>query len=331
MNSNKVQELVEAPKRIKPIGCKRVYKRKRVVDGNVETFKARLVAKGYSQKPSFDYDETFVLVAMLKSNRILLSIVAHLDYEIWKMDVKTRFLNDNLDESIYMMQPDGFVAKGQEHMVCKFHKSIYGLRQTSLSWNKCFDQAVKTFEFDQNEDKTCVYKKVQGSRVVFMIFYVDDNLLIGNDVGLLSFVKIWLSTQFQMKDLGETQYILRIKVFRDCENRKLALSEATYIDKLLVKYVMQDSKKGLLPFRHIISLSHNQCPKTPKEKECMQSVPYAFLVGSLMYAMQCIRPNICFVVGMVSRYQFNPSPKHRMVVKHILKYLRRMKDYVFVL
>ncbi|RVX11305.1 Copia protein [Vitis vinifera] len=64
---------------------------------------ARLVAKGYSQKPSFDYDETFVLVAMLKSNRILLSIVAHLDYEIWKMDVKTRFLNDNLDESIYMM------------------------------------------------------------------------------------------------------------------------------------------------------------------------------------------------------------------------------------
>ena len=105
--------------------------------------------------------------------------------------------------------------------------------------------------------------------VVFMVLYVDDILLIGNDVGLLSSVKIWLSTQFQMKDLGEAQYILGIKVLRDRKNRKLALSQSTYIDKLLAKYMMQDSKKGLLPFRHEISLSQDQCPKTPEEKERM--------------------------------------------------------------
>ena len=81
-------------------------------DGNVETFKARLVAKGYTQQEGIDYEETFSSIVMLKSIRILLSIAAALDYEIWKMDVKTAFLNGNLDERIYMAQPDGFVEEG---------------------------------------------------------------------------------------------------------------------------------------------------------------------------------------------------------------------------
>ena len=103
-----------------------------------------------------------------------------------------------------------------------------------------------------------------------MILYVDDILLIGNDVRLLSSVKIWLSTQFQMKDLGEAQYILGFKVLKDLKNRKLELFQATYINKALVKYVMQNSKKGLLPFKHEIPLSLDQCPKTLGEKEHMQ-------------------------------------------------------------
>ena len=109
------------------------------------------------------------------------------------------------------------------------------------------------------------------------------------------------------------------------------ISQATYIDKLLVKYVMQDSKKGLLPFRHGILLSQDQCPKTPEEKECMKSIPYASIVGSLMYVMLCTRPDICFVVGMVSRYQSNLGLEHWTSIKHIIKYLRRMRDYVLVL
>ena len=106
MYSNQVWDLVKAPNAIKPVGYKCVYKRKRGIDGKVETFKARLVAKGYTQKEGFDYDETFSPVAMLKFIRILLSIAAHYDYEIWKIDVKTTFLNGNLEEEIYMMQPE---------------------------------------------------------------------------------------------------------------------------------------------------------------------------------------------------------------------------------
>ena len=128
---------------------------------------------------------------MLKSIWILLSIAAHFNYEIWKMDVTTAFMNGNLDECIYMMQSDGFIEKGKEHM-CKLKRSIYGLKQASRSWNTHFDQAIKSYGFYQCPDESCVYKKCDGSMVVFLVLYVDDILLIGNDVGVLSSVKVWL-------------------------------------------------------------------------------------------------------------------------------------------
>ena len=109
------------------------------------------------------------------------------------MDVKTAFLNGNLDECIYMMQPDGFIVKGQEHLVCKLKRSIYGLKQASRSWNTHFDQAIKSYGFDQSPDESCVYKKCDGKTLMFLVLYVDDILLIGNDMGVLSLVKVWLS------------------------------------------------------------------------------------------------------------------------------------------
>lgn len=161
MYSNHVWELVDPPPNIKPIGCKWIYKRKRGADGKVETYKARLVAKGFTQKEGIDYDETFSPVAMLKSIRILLSIVAFYDYEIWQMDVKTAFLNGHLEEDIYMVQPDGFVANGQEQKVCKLHRSIYGLKQASRSWNIRFDQAIKSLGFDQIRMSLVCIKRVK--------------------------------------------------------------------------------------------------------------------------------------------------------------------------
>ena len=101
-----------------------------------------------------------------------------------------------------------------------------------------------------------------------------------------------------------------------------------YIDKVLERFSMKNSKKWLLSFRHGVSLSDDQRPKTLKEENMMRQIPYASIVGSLIYAMLCTRPDICYSVGMVSRYQSNPGPKHWQVVKHILKYLRRMRDYM---
>ena len=128
------------------------------------------------------------------------------------MDVKTAFLNSNLEEDIYMQQPEGFIAGKKGNLVCKLKKSIYGLKQTSRSWNIRFDQAVKSFGFLQNPYEPYVYKQCEGKVVCFLVFYVDDILLIGNDVAALSTVKVWLTNTFDMKDLGEASYILGIKL-----------------------------------------------------------------------------------------------------------------------
>ena len=120
------------------------------------TYKARLVAKGYCQKKGIDYDETFSPVSMLKSIRIPLVVATHYDYEIWKMDVKTVFLNGNLTEEVYMTQPKGFIS-GSGSKVCKLHRSIYGLKQASRSWNIRFKVEIKEFDFSQNADEPCVY------------------------------------------------------------------------------------------------------------------------------------------------------------------------------
>ena len=330
MYSNSIWSLVEAPKGVKPIGCKWIYKRKRRPYGKVETFKARLVAKGYTHKDGIDYEETFLPVAMLKSIQILLVAAASLDYEIWHMDVKTTFLNDSLEEDIYMQQPEGFIARGQEHMACKLKRSIYGLKQATRTWNIRFDQAITLYGFEKRPDEPYVYKRIQGTKVVFLVLYIDDILLIGNDIEVLSSVKGWLQKKFNMKDLGEANYILGIKLLRDRKNKVLALSQALYIDKILAKFSMENSKKGTLPFRHGVHLYKEKSTNTLEHKERMSRIAFASAVGSLMYAMLCTRLDICYVVGIVSRYQFDPGEEHWIVVKHILKYLRRSRDYMLV-
>ena len=105
------------------------------------------------------------------------------------MDVKTTFLNGYLEEDIYMEQPLGFTSDDGDHRVCKLQRSIYGLKQASQSWNHHFDEAIKLFNFIKNEEKLCVYKRVSGSMIIFLVLYVDDILLIGNDILILTMIK----------------------------------------------------------------------------------------------------------------------------------------------
>ena len=181
------------------------------------------------------------------------------------MDVKTAFLNGHLQEKIYVDQPEGFISKHEEKKVCKLQRSIYGLKQASRSWNICFDEAVKGYGFSQNEDEPCVYKKNSGSAVVFLVQYVDDILMFGNDIGMLTSVKLWLSKTFSMKDLGNASYILGIKIYRDRSRKLIGLSQSLYVDKVLGRFQMEHSKKGFLPVRHGIYQSKSMSPKPQKQ------------------------------------------------------------------
>ena len=122
--------------------------------------------------------------------------------------------------------------------------------------------------------------------------------LIGNDIPLLSSVKVWLKNHFQMKDLGEAQRILGIRIYRDRSRRMLSLSQESYIDKILERFSMTNSKKGYLPMTSGMHLSKTQAPKTSEEIERMSRVPYASAVGSIMYAMICTRPDVAYALGI---------------------------------
>jgi hypothetical protein len=143
-------------------------------------------------------------------------------------------------------------------------------RKLLLLFNSIKQYKLHAFRAPCPTDEPCVYKYIKEKKVVFLVLYVDDILLIGNDAEILSNVKKWLAEQFQMKDLGEASYVLGIQIIRDRKNKLLALSQASYIDKILARFSMQDSKKGQLPTRHGIILSKEQCPTTPQEEEDMR-------------------------------------------------------------
>ncbi|GJU75428.1 retrotransposon protein, putative, ty1-copia subclass [Tanacetum coccineum] len=330
MMDNMVWVLVDLPPGCKTVGSRWLFKKKTDMDGIVHVYKARLVAKGYTQLYGVDYEETFSPVADIRAIRILISIAAYYDYEIWQMDVKTAFLNGYLDEDIYMVQPEGFVDPNHPRKVCKLQRSIYGLKQASRSWNKRFDEEIKRFGFTQNLDEPCVYQKASGRNVTFLILYVDDIIIMGNHIPSLQSVKDYLGKCFAMKDLGEAAFILGIKIYRDRSKRLIGLCQNAYMDKILKRYKMDNSKRGHIPMQERLDLNKSQGAQTPNEVNRMKNVPYASAVGSIMYAVRCTRPDVAFAQNMTSRFQQNPGEPHWTAVKNILKYLRNTKDMFLV-
>ena len=147
------------------------------------------------------------------------------------MDVKTAFLNGKLEEDVYMTQPEGFVDPKNAGKICRLQRSIYGLKQASRSWNLRFNDAIKEFGFIKNEDEPCVYKKVSGSIIVFLVLYVDDILIMGNDIPTLQSVKTWLGSCFSMKDLGEVLTYWELKSIEIDQENSLALVKVHTLTK----------------------------------------------------------------------------------------------------
>ncbi|GKB39355.1 retrotransposon protein, putative, ty1-copia subclass [Tanacetum coccineum] len=333
MLDNKVWVLVDLPSNCKTVKSKWIFKKKTDMNGIVPTYKARLIAKGYTQLYGVDYEETFSLVADIRAIRVLISIAGFYDYKIWQMEVKTAFLNGYLDEDIYMVQPEGFVDPNHPRKVCKLQRSIYGLKPSELSeFLFSFFKGSPFLSPDrrQNLNEPCVYQKASGSNVTFLILYVDDIIIMGNHIPSLQSVKDYLGKCFAMKDLGEAAFILGIKIYRDRSKRLIGLSQSAYMDKILKRYRMDNSKRGHIPMQERLDLNKTQGASTPEEVKRMQNVPYASAVGSIMYAVRCTRPDVAFAQNITSRFQQNPGEPHWTAVKNILKYLRNTKDMFLV-
>jgi hypothetical protein len=191
--SNGTWELSERPHGYKPVGRKWVFKKKLSPDGTIEKYKARLVAKGYTQKEGEDYFDTYSPIARLTTIRVLLSMAASYGLIVHQMDVKITFLNGELEEEIYMDQPDGFVVKGEETNVCKLLKSLYGLKQAPKQYHEKFDRTLTSVGFVVNEAEKCLYYRHGGGEGVILCLYVDDILIFGTNMKVIHEVKSFLS------------------------------------------------------------------------------------------------------------------------------------------
>ncbi|RDY14745.1 hypothetical protein CR513_00149, partial [Mucuna pruriens] len=196
MQDNDILDLVELPKGMKPIGYKWIFKTEKDFKGNIERYKDCLVAKGFTYKEDIDYNRNFSLVSSKDSFRTIMVLVAHFDLELHQMDVKIVFLNGDINETIYMVQLENFVLDDSKSMVCKLKKFIYGLKHASCQWYHKFHQVITSYGFEANVVDNCVYHKLNGSKYIFLILYVDNILLASSDIGLLHENKRFLMKNF---------------------------------------------------------------------------------------------------------------------------------------
>ena len=312
LERNHTWTLVKPPSDKKIVGCKWVFKKK--VDGSrPESFryKARLVAKGYSQVQGVDFNEVFSPVVKHTSIRVLLSLVAMKDLELEQLDVKTAFLHGDLEEQIYMKQPEGFEVMGKEDHVCLLKKSLYGLKQSPRQWYKKFDSFMVSINFSRSNYDSCVYfKKLSSGKFIYLLLYVDDMLIAASNMEEIVKLKEQLGSAFEMKDLGAAKRILGMEISRDRSNRKLFLSQKEFAEKVIRRFGMEKAKLVSTPLAAHFKLSAALSPKSEHEKKCMENVPYSSAVGSLMYLMVCTRPDIAQAVSVVSRYLACPGRGH---------------------
>jgi hypothetical protein len=296
-----------------------VFKKKLRPDGTIERYKARLVVKGYSQKEGEDYFDTYSPVARLTTIRVLLSLAASHGLIVHQMDVKTAFLHGELDEEIYMQQPNGFVIEGQRELVCKLLKSLYGLKQAPKQWHEKFKRTLISARFIVNEADKCVYYRFGGGEGVILRLYVDDILIFGTSLDVIKEVKDFLSNNFEMKDLGEVDVILNIKLKRE-GNGGVTLLQSHYVEKVLSRFGYSDCQPTPTPYDPSVLLRKNQ-------RIVKDQLRYSQIIGSLQYLADATRPDISIAVSKLSRFVSNPGDGHWQALERVMHYLKGTVSY----
>ena len=310
---NDVYELVDLPSGRRAVDNRWVFKVKHNSDGSVSRYKARLVAKGYSQRAGVDYNETFSPVARFETVRSVLSVAAVDKMHLMQFDIKTAFLYGELDEEIYMRQPEGF-TDGTDR-VCKLKRSLYGLKQSPRCWNKRFVDFLIARGFKQSSADPCVYVKTWNGRKLIVVLYVDDGLVAATDKEDIQKFIDELTAEFKAT-CGPVSCFLGIDVHQRPDS-SIFITQESYTRRVLEKFGMSESNSVSTPF-----VREGDTADRGTEGRPDNSFPYREAVGSLMYLATGTRPDIAFAVSVVSQKLDCATAADWSSVKRIFRYLR---------
>lgn len=319
--SNDTWTLEKLPRGVKPLSAKWVFKVKLDSNGNIERYKARLVVKGFMQREGVDFNDTYAPVSKHTSLRTLLSLVASEDLELRQLDVKTAFLNGELEEDIYMKQPPGYESGGHD-MVCHLQRALYGLRQAPRAWYSKLKEVLEGMGFQASETDPGLFILHTQSVYTYMLVYVDDLLVAAKTSAAVECVVSTIMSAFDIRDLGAPSTFIGIEIIRDRASRTLKIYQKKMASELVSKYGLLDGKTKSTPLSTSIKLCND-----PDDLLDTTKYGYSELIGSLLYLAVCSRPDIAQAVGALARYMAKPTTAHWQAGLGVLRYIAGTTGY----
>ena len=323
IQSKGVFQPAQLPRGKKLLRTKWVYKIKHGSKGEIKSYKVRLVACGYAQIFGVDFDETYSPVARMTSLRILFAISAQLGLRIHQMDVDTAFLNAPVTEDIYIRPPEGFPIPS--NMNCfKLKKALYGLKQSPREWYNHINGFLHKINFKRLDAEPCLYFREDDddNTICIISLYVDDLVIAGSSRAIIDRVKRQLSENYEMKDLGVVNHILGCEARHNEETGTTYLSQYQFTKSACDKFFPNDLSPCETPFDSTVVLSKSMSPQSPAEKGEMSNIPYREAVGTLLWLSLGTRPDICYAVSQVAKYNDCYGREHWKAVKRIFRYLK---------
>ena len=307
------------------VGSKWVYAVKYTGTGEVDRLKARLVARGFSQQEGKDYfsDSIYAPTVRPETLKVLTHIGAQEGWSFRLMDVQGAYLAAELQEEVYLQQPQGYEDPQNPTGVLPLKKAIYGLKQSARAWYGRLSDFLLSIGFVVNPVDPSLFQRNRGERRFYIQVYVDDLGILHNNEGEFREFQEAMCQEFKMKDLGETKYYLGIHFEHHRDNKTVHMHQSLYIHQLLEKYKLQEGKVAPTPLEEGHTLTREE-PWKPGEEGEMRGVPYAQLVGSLNYLSTCTRPDISYAVSLLSRYsrEGKHQRRHWEAAKRVLRYLK---------
>ena len=307
---HKCWRLVDLPSDAKIIQCRWVFAVKRDSKGNIVRYKARLVAKGFTQEPGVDFTEIYAPVSKFVTLRAFLSMVAKLHLAMESADVKTAFLNGQLDEVIYMQQPPGF-EQGGANTVCKLDKSLYGLRQAPRQWHAELRRHLEAMGFQASEADSSFFISTSGA-TVYLLVYVDDILVASHQLKDVKSTICLLQDCFELRVIGEPDLFLNLQLSRDMKAGTIFVSQPRFVTALVEKY---NPRPRTTPMQPGLKLQRAGTPMAIDQRH------YSSVVGSLLYISNATRPDASYAAGVLCRFMQDPQEEHWKAALWLLGYL----------